>query len=302
MTLKEAFQKKDFVITCELSPPKGNNPQRLLDKAKELKSLDLIDGVNITDGQGAKMRMSSLVASYLVQQETGLEAICQLVTRDRNQIALQSDILGASSLGLRNYLCLSGDKAEAGDHPNAREVFELSSEQLFSIFASFQAGKDLNSNTLDKLHNPEFDYFLASATHPGVEDLASQAQKMKNREEFAGVSFFQSQIVYDLEQLEAFAQSLESADLKKKTLIGLTPIKSLKMARFLNEKVYGVSVPLALLRQVENSSSSAESEEIGISYTKTLLEEVRRLGFKGVHLMPIGFEDKLGYLIQNIFV
>lgn len=297
MALRDAFQKKDFVVTCELSPPKGNNPEKLIQRARELKNLEIIDAVNITDGQGANMRMSSLSSSYLVQREAGLETICQLVTRDRNKIALQADILGASALGIKNYLCLSGDKADAGDHPDAKEVFELSTDQLIEIFDSFTQAKDLSANNLDQAHNSKFDYFLAAAAHPGLENLKQQAQKMKKRLS-KQISFFQTQIVYDLEQLDLFAKSLEKDNLKELTLIGLTPIKSLKMAEFLNEKVFGVTVPKSLITKIKESNYP---EQQGLAYTRILIQEIKRLGFKGVHLMPIGFENRLSDIVKTLF-
>jgi len=297
MGLKNSFEKKSFIATCELSPPKGNNPQKLIQRAKELKSLEIIDAVNITDGQASKMRMSSVISSYLVQSKASLETICQLVSRDKNKIALQADILGASALGIKNYLCLTGDQANTGDHPDAKEVFELSTDQLISIFSSFSENKDLNFNNLDQEHDCSFDYFLASAAHPGLEDLDSQTKKMKKR--FSQkVSFFQTQIVYDLEQLNLFAQALEKENLKKFTLVGITPIKSLKMAQFLDQKVYGVSVPDNLMQKIKNSVTPQKE---GLAYTKTLIQEIKRLKFKGVHLMPIGFENQLSSIIRNLF-
>jgi methylenetetrahydrofolate reductase (NADPH) len=278
---KKAIDNKKFLITCELGPPKGPDTQELIDNAKALKGL--VHAINITDGQGANMRMSPVVASYLVQQKAGLEAICQLVCRDRNRIGLQSDILGAAALGLNNFLALTGDKSVGGDHPEAKDVFDLSTDELVQIFKNFETATDFAKN---KLNAPTQKFCVGAALHPGVPNLKMQTDRMKARIQ-NGVQFFQTQIVYEVEQLKRFLDSVQ--EVKAPVLIGITPLKSVKMANYMNEKVYGVSVPEAIIERLEKA---IDPQNEGIKMALELINEVKKLGAGGVHVMAIG-QDKL---------
>lgn len=283
------FTKNKFIITCELAPPKGPNFTQLVDTAQQLQGL--VQAINITDGQGGNMRMSSVIASYLVQREAQVQAICQMVCRDRNQIGLQSDILGAYALGLHNFLVLSGDKASGGDHPKAKDVFDFSTDCLIQAFSQFSLGLDFTGNKL----NESFEQInLGAAAHPGLEDLKGQAEKMQQRVE-AGVNFFQTQIVYEEEQLKRFLDSIQN--IKVPVLIGITPLKSLKMALFMNEKVFGVQVPNQLIERLEKASNASEE---GLKISFELIEKIKTLGGKGIHLMAIGQEKALPNIIQQI--
>ena len=291
-SFKEKIAGQDFLITCELSPPKGPDASQLKQRALNLKGL--ADAINITDGQGGNMRMSSVVASYLVEQISQVPAICQLVCRDRNSIGLQSDILGAEALGLKNFLALSGDKAAGGDNPKARDVFELFTDDLIRIFESFGRGIDLAGNELNSQLN---DVCIGAAAHPGLEDLGGQAKKMALRAD-SGVHFFQTQIVYEEEQLKRFLDSI--ADLKAPTLIGLTPLKSVKMAQFMNEKVFGVEVPAHLIERLEGAANPQAAQAQGQQIALELSAKVKELGGRGVHLMAIGQEDGLAAMVSEI--
>lgn len=287
--LSKSIQKKEFLITCELSPPKGSNFHELIEHAGSLKGL--VHAINITDGQGGNMRMCSQIASHLVERETQIETICQLVCRDRNRIGLQSDILGASALGIKNFLALSGDKAAGGDHPEAKDVFDFGTDDLIKVFKQFANNLDFNNNKLDNL---ETDFCIGAAAHPGIPDLKAQAEKMKQREA-EGVKFFQTQIVYETEQLKRFLDSI--SDITAPTLIGITPLKSVKMANFMNEKVYGVTVPPDLIEKLDRSQNPQEE---GIKLALELINEVKNLGGKGVHIMAIGNEKRLNEIITQI--
>lgn len=285
----KAIQNKEFLITCELAPPKGSDTQELINNAKALKGL--VHAINITDGQGGNMRMSSVVASYLVEREAQVETICQLVCRDRNRIGLQSDILGAAALGLKNFLALSGDKAAGGDHPTAIDVFDFSTDDLVQTFQSFAAGVDIANN---KINTHITDFCVGAAAHPGLPDLKAQTDKMKARLD-KGVQFFQTQIVYDHEQLKHFMDSISG--LQAPVLIGITPLKSLKMANFMNEKVYGVTVPPAALERLEKAG---DQQAEGIRMAIETIAEVKKLGGSGVHIMAIGQEKLLPEIIRHI--
>jgi methylenetetrahydrofolate reductase (NADPH) len=288
--LKKAIQAKDFLVTCELAPPKGHKTKELIEYAASLKGL--VHAINITDGQGGNMRMNSVIASYLVQRDAKVETICQMVCRDRNVIGLQADILGASALGINNFLALHGDQAAGGDHPEAKDVFDISTEGLLKVFKEFEKGLDYAGN---KLSEPVVDLCVGAAAHPGVPDLKAQAEKMKLRNE-AGVDFFQTQIVYDLEQLKRFLGSINGV-VQAPVLIGITPLKGLKMAKFMNEKVYGVSVPQNIFERLENTSDQRAE---GLKIALELVTEAKKLGSQGVHIMAVGQEAQLTNIIEQV--
>ena len=289
-SFNKAINAAEFIITCELSPPKGINYSKMLELAKPLKNL--VHAINITDGQGANMHMNSIIASHLLERESGIESICQLVCRDRNSIALQADLLGALALDIKNFLVLSGDKSSNGDHATAKDVFELGTDDLIKIFGQFACGLDLMNNKINQIIPAENNCFGAAA-HPGVEDLKAQSNKMKQRIE-AGAKFFQTQIVYDLEQLKRFLDSIEN--IKVPVLIGITPLKSVKMANFMNEKIYGVTVPDNL---IERLASSDNQQEEGFKIAAELINEVKALNGSGVHIMAIGQESCLPQIIET---
>ncbi len=290
----QKFGKKigtnDFLLTCELAPPKG---PAVADQIKLVSGLvGLVDAVNITDGQNGRMRMSSVIFSHLIEREAGLETICQLVCRDRNRIGLQGDLLGAYALGLRNFLLLSGDKCADGDHPEAKDVFDLNTDQLVDVFAQLKGGYDMAGNALNGLVSG---CAIGAAAHPGVPDLAGQALKMQARAE-RGVRFFQTQIIYDLEQMSAFQASLGDS-FKPPVLLGITPLKSIKSATFMNEKLYGVSVPPAVFARLEGASDQAEE---GFLIALELIKAYKAAGGRGIHLMPVGQEKRLAEFLGRI--
>ncbi|MDX1918508.1 MAG: methylenetetrahydrofolate reductase [Candidatus Caenarcaniphilales bacterium] len=286
----QALKTSSFVVTCELPPPKGTQIQTLIDHTRPLHGL--VSAINITDGQSGNMRMNSVIASHLLEKNTGIEAICQLVCRDRNRIALQSDLLGAGALGLKNFLALNGDKADGGEYPDAKEVFDLNTDQLIELFRSLSEGKELNGKTLTGGLD---DICLGAAAHPGAPDLKSQAEKMKLRKE-KGVHFFQTQIVYEPEQLKRFAESV-LPKIEAPILIGITPLKSLKMAEFIHTKVFGVEVPESLFKLLIESSNPAESS---LDYCRDLVKTARKLGFQGIHIMAVGQEENLAKIIERL--
>ncbi len=293
MTFKNKLKSKEFIITCELAPPKGYDTDSIVKIAQSLKGL--VHAINITDGQGGNMRMNSVIASYLLQRETGIEAICQMVCRDKNSIAIQAEVLGALGLKIHNYLILKGDSAKWGDNPMAKDVFEFSTDDVLEVFKRFTNGFDFANNHIEKQITN--DICLACATHPGVEDLTSQAEKMKARIENYGIEFFQTQIVYDIEQLKRFKDSLIKQEIYTPIFIGITPLKSVKMANFMNEKIYGVTVPKDLINRLENSKDQRQE---GLEIASELFEEIKNLEFRGIHLMPIGQEKHCEEILKKI--
>ena len=296
-SFKQALESKKFILTCELAPPKGTEIQKFLALAKTIENK--ADAVNITDGQGASVRMSSIIASFLIKNNIkNLDVICQLVCRDRNSIGLQADILGALGLNINNYLILNGDKSSSGDNPQARDVFELSTDSLLDIFKAFQAGKDYAGNSLENKNISEI--CLGVAGHPGFtsdSELQAQAEKIKTRIQEKNICFIQTQIVYELDQAKKFLDSIVKNKINIPVLFGITPLKSSRMANFINQKVYGVNIPEDIINRLEKAENQ---EQEGLNICFEFLGKLKKLNINGVHLMPIGQEDKTSYILEKI--
>jgi len=304
MSLREDLHTKDFVITAELNPPKGSSPKALISNAAKIKNK--VSAVNITDGSGASMKMCPLAISYLVQAEAGVEAIWQMTCRDRNRLALQSDLLGGWALGLKNVLVLGGDPVDKGDAPEAKPVYDLNTENLIKAITELKSGKDFDGNDVN-IEEAGFNFCVAAAAHPAVPDLKKQAETMRRRLEL-GAEFFQTQICFEKDQLSKFAESIGS-ELASKTLVGITPLKTLRQGLFINKNIWGVDVPENVLNAMDKAlgtddpkSDSAKLNQAtkGIELSKPIVEHARSLGFKGIHLMAIGQENNLDTIIDGI--
>jgi methylenetetrahydrofolate reductase (NADPH) len=306
MGFRQDLEKKNFVITAELNPPKGTDPALTIANAKRISKL--VSAINITDNSGANMKMCSLALSFLVEREAGIETIWQMTCRDRNRLALQSDLLGGRALGLKNILPLKGDEPKTGDHAETAQCFDWSTEDLLKAIANLKQGKDFNENpvSIDKI---SFDYCVGSAAHPGLADTAleGQCQTMKRRSDL-GVEFFQTQICFEIDQIKKFVDSI-GEELARKTIVGITPLKTLNQALFIDKNIFGVKVPAAHLSAMEEAlagqdpkSEPAKSaqQKKGLELTRNLVEEIRKLPLKGVHLMAIGQENILDQIIKAI--
>ncbi|MCH2227795.1 MAG: methylenetetrahydrofolate reductase [Candidatus Caenarcaniphilales bacterium] len=303
MSLKTDLNSGDFVITAELNPKKSFTCETLIENAKKLKGL--VSAINVTDNSGAGVKMTPLVASYLMQQETGIEAIWQITCRDRNRLALQSDILGAAALGLKNILPLRGDDPKQGDYPEVTAAFDILTEDLIKAIKLLESGKDMADKDL-KPYNP-YEFCVGAAAHPGMPDLETQKETMLRRVGL-GTEFFQTQICFDNTQLKNFRDSIND-DLAAKTLLGITPIKTLKQANFMNKNIWGVDVPPELLASLENAiegldPSSEEAmkrqKQVGLENASEITKLVKEMGFKGIHLMAIGQETVLAEILDYI--
>jgi len=284
MNLIEKLENNRFVITAELCPPKGPDIDSFLNKAKMLKGL--VDAVNITDNQRAIMRLSSLSAAYLAQKE-GIEAVFQITCRDRNRIALQSDILGAAGMGIHNILALTGDYVTEGDHPEAKPVFDLDSVLLIKAIDNFNHGYNMAGRSM----NGKTDFFIGAAVNPEAEP--SEPQLLSFRKKIAaGARFFQTQAVYDI---EVFARFMDYAkDFPVKIIAGILLIKSPKMARFLNENVPGVRIPQRLVDRINVSSDPMQT---GIEIAREQIAELRPL-CHGAHIMTVGAEERVRDIVK----
>ncbi|MCB0394694.1 MAG: methylenetetrahydrofolate reductase [Bdellovibrionales bacterium] len=276
MTFREKLVSGQKVITAEITPPHGPDPLHFREKARELKSH--FDALNVTDNQRALMRMSNLATAAMLVQE-GVEPIYQLTCRDRNTIALQSDLLGASALGIPNVLCLTGDPVRAG-HFEAKSVFEVESVGLLRMLGNLQNGKDSAGKDLDSKLN----IFPGAVVNPSAKRVDGQIRRMEKKIE-AGAQFFQTQAVFSATVFEEYAK--QAAHLKVPTIAGVLIVQSLKTARFLQKKVPGVFVPDEMFEVLEKAE---DPKKAGLEYAARLSRDL--LGMcQGVHLMAIRDES-----------
>jgi methylenetetrahydrofolate reductase (NADPH) len=275
MTFKEKIQARKFLITSEIGPDKGIQTQRLLEQAQLVRIK--ADAINVTDLQSSVMRLGSLAASVILKQN-GFEPIYQLTCRDRNRLALQSDLLSAAALGIENVLITTGDHPLLGDHPQAKPVFDLDSAQLLLVAQKLQAGQDMNGNKLSGLP-PRF--CLGAVVNPGADPLELQIMKMEKKID-AGAEFFQTQAVFDVKTFENFISKVKH--IKVPILVGIVLLKSAAMANYMNKNVAGISVPDNLIKEMQYSSDHAAST---VEIASRLIKELKPM-CQGVHLMPIG--------------
>jgi methylenetetrahydrofolate reductase (NADPH) len=292
--LEAKLRDGKFVITAEAGPPRGAKPEVVREKAKLLK--DCVDACNVTDNQTSVVRMSSLAACKLLLEE-GIEPVMQMVCRDRNRIAAQSDLLGAASLGIRNVLCLSGDHQTFGDHPQAKNVYDIDSVQLLQIGrrmrddGKFQSGEDVDGK-------PQL--FLGAAANPFADPFQIRVPRLAKKVK-AGAQFIQTQCVFNLEKFEEWMQGVRDRGLHEKVhiLAGITPIKSLPMAKYMAAKVAGMDVPDTVIERVKGVEKKARKRE-GI---KIAVESIQRLkqveGVRGIHVMAIEWEEAVPEIVRG---
>lgn len=285
--LRQAIQAQDFLLTAEVAPPKGGNPSHMIQMARLLK--DRVHAVNVTDGSRAVMRMSSLAACLLLEQN-GVEAVCQVTCRDRNSIALQADLLGAHALGLRNILALTGDPVKTGDQPGAKPVSELESVRLLQLIAKLNQGQDWCDRAL---LDGATDLFSGGAVDPQCGSF-SGLQRRFERKVAAGAQFFQSQLITDFDRLELFMDKV-ARPAERPILAGIFLLKSAKNAQFINKYVPGVNIPEATIERL------AQAKEPLMEGVAIAAEQVRLAKdlCQGVHLMAIKREDLIPQILDQ---
>ena len=292
--LKKVLEKGNFAVTSECGPPKGADPQVIFRKAELLRGK--VDSVNVTDNQTAIVRMSSLAACSLVKS-TGLDPVLQMVVRDRNRIALQSDILGASAIGIRNVLCLSGDHQSFGNQPEAVGVYDLDSIQFL------QAVKNMRDEGIivggESLSEPP-ELFIGAAANPFGDPLDFRVVRLAKKIN-AGADFIQTQCIYNLDRFETWLTRAGDMGLTEKAYIlgGVTPLKSSGMAKYMKNKVSGMDVPDELIKRMEGIPKDKQREE-GISIcVETIQRLIEMPGIKGVHIMAIEWEDAVREIVER---
>jgi methylenetetrahydrofolate reductase (NADPH) len=279
MKLTELFDKGKFVITSEVAPPKGIDTAEMLENAELLKPR--VDAINLTDQQSSVMRLGSLAASQMLKGR-GIEPIFQMTCRDRNRIALQSDLLSAWSLGIENVLCLTGDHVTLGDFPDAKAVFDLDSVSLLAAAKELNEGHDMGGNELEG--SPDF--CLGAVVTPGADPVEPQLIKMEKKIT-AGAAFFQTQAVFDAELFAGFMEKAKAFGVP--VMAGIILLKSPGMAKFMNTSVAGVHVPDAL---IEEMASAKDRPATSVKIAARLIRDIKDI-CQGVHIMPLGWEKRV---------
>jgi methylenetetrahydrofolate reductase (NADPH) len=292
--LEKVLKAGHFAFTGECGPPKGANVEHLKEKMEHLRGM--VDAINVTDNQTAVVRMSSKAASAIMVQ-AGLEPNFQMVCRDRNRIAMQSDILGAYALGIRNMLCLSGDHQHFGNHPMSKNVYDIDSMQLIALVRKMRdEGKFNNDEDIDT--PPRI--FIGAAANPFADPTEFRIYRLANKID-AGADFIQTQCIYNMPRFREFMKRAVDMGLTEKAYIlaGVTPMKSARMAQYMAKNVPGMDVPDELIKRIEAAGKGKMAEE-GIKFACEQIEEFKQMeGVAGVHLMAIEWEHKVPEIAER---
>ena len=283
--LQEALTKGEFAITAEICPPKGSDTAKFIEKARLLK--ECVVAANVTDNQRAVMRLSSLACSVLLIRE-GIEPVFQMTCRDRNRLAIQSELLGAWALGVKNILALTGDDVSFGDHRDAKAVFDLDSVQLVGAVSLLNSGVNHNEKKL----RGGTDYYLGAVVAPEANPIEPEMMKFRKKVK-AGAKFFQTQAIYDMEKFKRFFDEVQGLDVK--ILGGILLLKSAKMANFLNKNVPGVTVPQRLIDELESAPDELQK---GIEIASRQVRELKGI-CHGAHIMAISMEESVPEIIAG---
>lgn len=292
--LHETLLQGRFAVTGECGPPRGSNTEVIDRKIELLKGV--VDAVNVTDNQTAIVRMSSIAASARLVS-AGLEPVMQMVVRDRNRIAIQSDILGAYSLGIRNILCLSGDHQKFGSQPDAMNVFDIDSVNLIRTVRDMRdTGKDMSGFDLDVA--PQM--FIGAAANPFADPFEYRVIRLAKKIN-AGADFIQTQCIYNLDRFKEWIRLANEEGLTENVFIlgGVTPLRSAGMARYMNNKVAGMDVPEEIIKRMDGVEKSRQADE-GIKICLETIQALKALnGVHGVHIMAIEWEEAVATLVEQ---
>ncbi len=290
--LEKVLESGGFTVTAEAGPPKGTSTRVIQRKGELLRSC--CDAVNVTDNQTAIVRMSSLVGCVLLKQQ-GVDPVMQMVTRDRNRIALQSDILGAIALGIGNILCLSGDHQKFGNHPTAKGVFDLDSIQLIQTLKNM---RDEKKFLCDEDVSGEVPIFIGAVENPYADPFEFRVMRLAKKVK-AGADFIQTQAVYDVARFTKWMEMVTDRGLDKQVhiLAGVIPIKSAGMARYMRDYVSGISVPDEIVARMEDAENAREE---GVRIPLEIIEQLKEIpGVHGIHIMAVGWEDIVPEIIER---
>ncbi|MBN1483611.1 MAG: methylenetetrahydrofolate reductase [Chloroflexia bacterium] len=304
--LEQLLQAGHFVVTGELGPPQSADGAEIREKAHILKGY--VDAANITDNQTAVVRLSSIAAGVLAQQE-GLEPIIQMTCRDRNRLAMQSDLLGAFALGLRNLLCLTGDHQAFGNHPTSKNVFDMDSLQLLQMVRQLRDERRFACG--DEIKGPEPRFFIGAAANPFADPFDFRPYRLGKKVK-AGADFIQTQLIYNVERFAEYMRRVRELGLHEQVyvLAGVGPIRTAGGARYMRDKVPGMDVPDHIVQRMSDAAQDIPKEEKaarreawakeGIQICVDIIQQVRQIeGVAGVHIMAIEWESAVPEIVQK---
>ncbi|MEM2341221.1 MAG: methylenetetrahydrofolate reductase [Candidatus Bathyarchaeia archaeon] len=296
--LMRSLKSGKFTFTGELEPEKTTNLARYVEAAKKIK--DYVVACNVTDNPQSFAYISSLVASYIIQRDSGLETIYQITCRDRNRIAIFSDLLGAGALGIKNVLALTGDHTTLGDTPQAKPVFDLDSVQLIKMIRRMVSeGIDMNGKPIES--PPKF--FIGAGANPNANPIEPELIKFEKKVN-AGADFFQTQVVFDIEKAKSFLKEVSKYNVP--VIIGIFPLKSYGVADYFDKNVPGVKVPKELMEALAKASEISDKnlrrlkyDEINLNYFTNFIRELRKTtSAAGCHIMSVGYEEIIPPLVE----
>ena len=290
--LEKVLESKRFAVTAEVGPPKGAGTSGVLKKGERLKNFT--DAINVTDNQTAIVRMCSLAGCTLLKR-CGVDPVLQMVVRDRNRIAIQSDILGAVAMGIGNVLCLSGDYQSFGNHPTAKGVYDLDSVQLIGTLKKM---RDEHKFICGEAINGEVPLFIGAVENPFADPFEYRVLRLA-RKIRAGVDFIQTQAVFDVARFEEWMKMVKEKGLDKQAHImaGIIPVKSAGMARYMRDYVSGVSVPDMVVKRLEQAG---DVKEEGLKISLEIIEQIMEIPeVHGIHIMAVGWEDIVPVIVEK---
>ena len=291
MTFKEKIESGTFIVCGEIGPPKSCDGDVIREKSKYFKGV--VDAVNITDNQTAIVRLSS-IASAKILLEVGVEPIMQMTCRDRNRIAIQSDLLGAAALGIHNVLCLTGDYQKFGDQPEAKGVFDLDSVQLIATAAKMNSGLLLSEQEMKKAP----DFFIGAAANPFAEPFEMRLIRLHKKVK-AGARFIQTQPVFDMDIFTRWMEKVVEMGLHEKCAIlaGVMPVKSVKALYHMKKEVPGVKINDEYINRLENAS---DPKEEGVKIAIEMIQALQKIkGVRGIHIMPVMWESITPVIVKE---
>jgi methylenetetrahydrofolate reductase (NADPH) len=291
--LERVLSQGKFAVTAEIGPPKGSDPSKIINKAEKLKGF--ANAFNITDNQTAVVRMSSLSGCSILL-DLKMEPVMQISCRDKNRIALQSDVLGASAIGVRNILFITGDHQSFGNHPDAKGVYDLDSIQLIQIIKNMRDDGIFQSG--DKILSGNPDIFIGAAANPFADPFEYRVDRLEKKIE-AGTDFIQTQSVFNLEKFNSYMDEIRSRGLDRKVhiLAGITPLKSLKMTERMKFHVPGVDIPKEIYDRMKKAS---DPKKEGYNIAHELVSEVKKIkGIHGIHITALFWEEIIPKLVTE---
>ena len=290
--LEKVLESGQFAVTAEVGPPKGSSPAVIRRRGELVRNS--VDAVNVTDNQTAVVRMSS-VAGCAILKTIGVDPVMQIVCRDRNRIAIQSDVLGAIALGIGNILCLSGDHQRFGNHPSSKGVFDIDSMQLIQTLKSMRDEKQFISG--DDVSG-EVPIYIGAAANPFADPFEFRVTRLAKKVK-AGADFIQTQAVYDVDRFRRWMEAVCERGLDEEVhiLAGVIPIRSVGMARYMRDYVAGVTVPDEIITRLEQAEKAREE---GVRIPLEIIEQLKEIpGLHGIHIMAVGWEDIVPEIVER---